>query len=70
MSNYNYYRSELAEILCCCDDDDDDADMGGDLGGLGGRLPQNLRWGDGPYIRPPNILRNRVCRMPAKPRTE
>src|SRR6218665_1915190 len=26
---------------------------GGDLGGLGGRSPPNLRWGDGPCIGPP-----------------
>src|SRR6218665_4045307 len=25
---------------------------GGDLGGLGGRSPQRLRWGDGPCIGP------------------
>src|SRR6218665_2509668 len=30
---------------------------GGDLGGTGGTVPQNLRWGDGPCIGPPNILR-------------
>jgi len=28
--------------------------------GLGGRSPQSLRWGDGPCIRPPNILRSSV----------
>ena len=28
---------------------------GGDLGGLGGRSPENLRWGDGPCIGSPNI---------------
>src|SRR6218665_580078 len=33
---------------------------GGDLGGTGGRSPQNLRWGDGPCIGPPNILRSSV----------
>ena len=27
--------------------------MGRDLGGLGGRFPKLLRWGDGPCIRPP-----------------
>jgi len=29
--------------------------MGGDLGRLGGR-PPNLRWGDGPCIRPPKNI--------------
>src|SRR6218665_3907000 len=33
---------------------------GGDLGGTGGTVPQNLRWGDGPCIGPPNILRSSV----------
>ena len=33
---------------------------GGDLGETGGRSSQNLRWGNGPYIRPPNILRSSV----------
>src|SRR6218665_2476059 len=34
---------------------------GGDLGGQGGRSPpKNLRWGDGPCIGPPNILRSSV----------
>src|SRR6218665_47525 len=33
---------------------------GGDLGGLGGRSLQSLRWVDGPCIRPPNILRSSV----------
>src|SRR6218665_22102 len=34
---------------------------GGNLGGLGGRYPQSLRWGGGPCIRPPpNILRSSV----------
>jgi len=37
----------------------------------GGRSPQkNFRWGDGSCIRPPNILRSSVCRMPAKAPTE
>src|SRR6218665_944284 len=31
---------------------------GGDLGETGGRSSQNLRWGNGPYICPPNILRS------------
>jgi len=44
--------------------------MGGDLGGLGGRSPKNLRWEDGPCIRPSNILRSSVCRMRAKAQTE
>jgi len=26
--------------------------MGGDLGGTGGTVPPNLRWGDGPCIGP------------------
>src|SRR6218665_1768041 len=39
----------------------DDAPRGGDLGGTGGTVPQNLRWGgDGPCIGPPNILRSSV----------
>ena len=29
-------------------------------GNLGGTVPQSLRWGDGPRIRPPNILRSSV----------
>ena len=29
-------------------------------GDLGGTVPQSLRWGDGPCIRPPNILRSSV----------
>src|SRR6218665_3264207 len=29
-------------------------------GGLGDGPPQSLRWGDGPCIRPPNILRSSV----------
>jgi len=29
---------------------------GEDLGWTGGMVPQNLRWGNGPCIRPPNIL--------------
>src|SRR6218665_3448506 len=33
---------------------------GGNLGETGGRSPQSLRWGDGPCIRPPNILRSSV----------
>ena len=33
---------------------------GGDLGGLGGRSPKNLRWGDGLCIRLPNIWRSIV----------
>ena len=32
----------------------------GYLGGLRGRSPQNLRWGDGPRIGPPNILSSSV----------
>src|SRR6218665_387450 len=44
---------------------------GGDLGGWGDAPTENnLRWGDGPCIRPPNILRSSVCRMRAKARTE
>ena len=27
--------------------------MGGDLGETRGMVPQNIRWGDGPCIRPP-----------------
>src|SRR6218665_793468 len=43
---------------------------GGDLGRTGGMAPQkNLRWGDGPCIRPPNILRSSVVGC-AKVRTE
>ena len=34
--------------------------MGGDLGGPGDGLPKNLRWWDGPWIRPPNIWRSSV----------
>src|SRR6218665_211100 len=33
--------------------------MGGDLGGTGGTVPQHFLVGDGPCIRPPNILRSR-----------
>jgi len=33
---------------------------GGDLGRTGGTVPPNLRWGDGPCIGPPNILRSSV----------
>src|SRR6218665_1673627 len=35
---------------------------GGDLGGTGGTVPpqKNLKWGDGPCIGPPNILRSSV----------
>src|SRR6218665_291267 len=35
--------------------------------GTGGTVPPKyLRLGDGPCIRPPNILRSSVCRMRAK----
>src|SRR6218665_370726 len=35
--------------------------------GTGGTVPQkNLRWGDGPCIRPPNILRSSVVGCPRK----
>ena len=34
--------------------------MGGDLGGTGGRSPSKFEVGDGPCIRPPNILRSIV----------
>ena len=34
--------------------------MGGDLGGLGGRSPQNLRWGTAHAFAPFNILRSSV----------
>jgi len=35
--------------------------------GTPGTVPQNLKWGDGPCIRPPsNILRNNVIRSVAK----
>jgi len=40
--------------------------MGGDLGRTGGTVPQNLRWGDGPCILPPNILRSTVIGCEAK----
>src|SRR6218665_2052981 len=40
--------------------------MGGDLGRTGGTVAQNLRWGDGPRIRPPNILRSTVIGCEAK----
>src|SRR6218665_90115 len=33
---------------------------GGDLGGTGGTVPQNVRWGDGPCNGSPNILRSSV----------
>ena|SRR6218665_1721963 len=37
------------------------------LGGTGGTVPQNLRWGtDGPCIRPSNILRSSVIGCVAK----
>ena len=40
---------------------------GEDLGGDGGRsLPKNLRWGDGPCIRSPNILRSSVVGLARK----
>ena len=29
--------------------------MGGDLGGTEWTVPQGMRWGDGPCLRPPNI---------------
>jgi len=38
---------------------------GGDLEGLGDG-PQNLRWEDGPCIRPPDILRANVIGCEAK----
>src|SRR6218665_2906595 len=41
--------------------------MGGDLGGLGGRSPQNLRWGTAMYPAP-NIWRS--YRMSVKVRSE
>jgi len=44
--------------------------MGGDLGGLGNGPQKKFEVGDSPCIRPPNILRNSVCRMRAKARTE
>src|SRR6218665_1522472 len=34
--------------------------------GTGGTPPPSLRWGDGPCIRLPNILRSSVCRMTKK----
>jgi|SRR6218665_478599 len=34
------------------------ATMGEDLGGTEGTVPKNLRWEDGPCIRPPNIWRS------------
>jgi len=40
--------------------------MGGDLGGTGGTVPQNLRWMGGPCIRHPNILRSPVIGYEAK----
>src|SRR6218665_1666484 len=42
------------------------AHRGGDLGGLGGRSPQNLRWGDGPCIDPQKYLEKQCCWMGAK----
>ena len=40
--------------------------MGGDLGGLGGRYPQNLRWGTAHASVPLNILRSTVMGCEAK----
>ena len=37
--------------------------IGGDLGGLGGRSPKNLRWETAHASVPPYILRSSVCRM-------
>ena len=43
------------------------ASMGGDFNrGTGDGPSQNLRWGDGPCIRPPDILRSSVIGCVAK----
>jgi len=39
---------------------------GGDLEGDWGTVPQKFEVGDGPFIRPPNILRSSVCGMRAR----
>jgi len=39
---------------------------GGDLGGTGGTVPLKFEVGDGPFIRPPNILSSSVVRCARK----
>ena len=50
------YRGLCNFFQCFCSN----KGRGGDLGGTGGTVPPTFQVGDGPCIRPPNILRSSV----------